>query len=294
MALEERVEILEKELDVLKNQIQNTLLEVQEQLLLHYYPSLTGEGAPVNVGVRPRQSPTRGNGHQARPHTMQTPEPAEPPLRDAGDAPQDDEPVEEDEQFPQARQVSLEEVRRRMMQDGQHGDEGDEASSRAREEPVARGANAIDRTTSAAPQVTGHEIPRSSSAGEGPASEQVPGDVGGSEGSLSSIHEVARPRKTDAGISGRLFATLMKWTAGAIEAIGVANTLRAIEIYAHAGYLAPEAHQVILQLVSLGQEEQPPKEANAKQVVNTLIQLNATLVQLDGESGLMTEGAQSG
>ena len=46
MALEDRVNALEEELKVLKNQVQATLLEIQEQIFMHYYPSLRGELAP--------------------------------------------------------------------------------------------------------------------------------------------------------------------------------------------------------------------------------------------------------
>jgi len=40
VALEDRVKELEEELKVLKNEIQTTLLDIQEQILSHYYPSL--------------------------------------------------------------------------------------------------------------------------------------------------------------------------------------------------------------------------------------------------------------
>jgi hypothetical protein len=40
MELEQRVKTLEQEIKILKGQIQRTLLDVQEQLLVHYHPSL--------------------------------------------------------------------------------------------------------------------------------------------------------------------------------------------------------------------------------------------------------------
>lgn len=43
MDLEQRVETLEQELQILKNQIQTTLLDIQEQLLTNAYPSLRAE-----------------------------------------------------------------------------------------------------------------------------------------------------------------------------------------------------------------------------------------------------------
>ena len=45
MSLETRVETLEHELKILKNEIERTLLEIQNQVLIHYYPSLRAEDA---------------------------------------------------------------------------------------------------------------------------------------------------------------------------------------------------------------------------------------------------------
>jgi hypothetical protein len=45
--LEQRVKALEYEMKILKNEIQKTLLGIQEQILVHYYPSLrTDDSAP--------------------------------------------------------------------------------------------------------------------------------------------------------------------------------------------------------------------------------------------------------
>lgn len=48
MELEQRVKALEYEVKILKNEIQKTLLAIQEQILIHYHPSLrAGEDAPL-------------------------------------------------------------------------------------------------------------------------------------------------------------------------------------------------------------------------------------------------------
>ena len=41
--LEQRVKSLEYEIKILKNEVQRTLLDIQEQILIHYYPSLRSE-----------------------------------------------------------------------------------------------------------------------------------------------------------------------------------------------------------------------------------------------------------
>src|SRR5688572_10173408 len=43
MKEESRIEALEHELKILKNEIQTTLLEIREQILNHYYPELRAE-----------------------------------------------------------------------------------------------------------------------------------------------------------------------------------------------------------------------------------------------------------
>jgi hypothetical protein len=51
--LEQRVKALEYEMKILKNEIQRTLLEIHEQVLVHYYPSLrTADGDPPESMVK--------------------------------------------------------------------------------------------------------------------------------------------------------------------------------------------------------------------------------------------------
>jgi len=43
MDMEQRVKTLEQEMKILKNQVQKTLLDIQEQILIHYHPALRAE-----------------------------------------------------------------------------------------------------------------------------------------------------------------------------------------------------------------------------------------------------------
>ena len=63
MELEQRVKALEYEIKILKNEVQRTLLDIQEQILVHYYPSLrTEETNPSDAtvaiveGIRQKQA----------------------------------------------------------------------------------------------------------------------------------------------------------------------------------------------------------------------------------------------
>lgn len=51
MELEQRVKALEYELKILKNEVQRTLLDIQEQILVHYYPSLRTEETKPSDGA---------------------------------------------------------------------------------------------------------------------------------------------------------------------------------------------------------------------------------------------------
>lgn len=53
MELEKRVLALEYEIKILKNEIQRTLLDVQEDILIHYYPSLETEEDASSQGIMP-------------------------------------------------------------------------------------------------------------------------------------------------------------------------------------------------------------------------------------------------
>jgi len=53
MELEQRVKTLEYEMKILKNEVQRTLLDIQEQVLVHYYPSLrTEDSSPPESTLR--------------------------------------------------------------------------------------------------------------------------------------------------------------------------------------------------------------------------------------------------
>ena len=83
MELEQRVKTLEYEMKLLKNDVQRTLLDIQEQVLVHYYPALRTEEEKPSEGtiqaieaLRARQQPAP-SAAQAAPAAAEPP--AEPP-----------------------------------------------------------------------------------------------------------------------------------------------------------------------------------------------------------------------
>lgn len=52
MELEQRIKTLEYEVKILKNEVQRTLLDIQEQVLIHYYPALRTKESGPSEGVK--------------------------------------------------------------------------------------------------------------------------------------------------------------------------------------------------------------------------------------------------
>ncbi len=95
MELEQRVKTLEYEMKILKNEIQRTLLDIQEQVLVHYYPALRTEEAGPSDGTIQAVEALRAK---------QVPAPAPA-------APAPVAPIVEAVPAPAAKKVSLDEVR---------------------------------------------------------------------------------------------------------------------------------------------------------------------------------------
>ena len=75
MDLEQRMAKMEEEIHILKNQIQSTLLDIEEQIMNHYYPSLRSGDEEEAPSASPRG--------QGRSRVSERPEP-EPPTADEG------------------------------------------------------------------------------------------------------------------------------------------------------------------------------------------------------------------
>jgi hypothetical protein len=74
MALEDRVAVLEDQMKILTNEIQSILLDIEEQILAHYYPELRAEESSSSEGALQSFDAT------LTPRTRETTEVAREPL----------------------------------------------------------------------------------------------------------------------------------------------------------------------------------------------------------------------
>jgi len=79
MELEQRVKTLEYEMKLLKNEVQRTLLDIQEQVLVHYYPALRTEEEKPSEGTIQAIEVLRSRQKPANPSTPDAAESAQAP-----------------------------------------------------------------------------------------------------------------------------------------------------------------------------------------------------------------------
>ncbi|MBI4671089.1 MAG: hypothetical protein HY741_05415 [Chloroflexi bacterium] len=128
MELEQRVKALEYEMKVLKSEIQRTLLDIQEQILVHYYPALRTEetGVPESAvqtveALRARPSGPDGDsgasraakpdGLDAARGAAEQNQPLAVRVSEPGNSAPQPEPARTETPAPKVRQVTLDEVR---------------------------------------------------------------------------------------------------------------------------------------------------------------------------------------
>jgi hypothetical protein len=193
MQLEDRVKVLEDEIKILKNEIQSTLLDIQEQVLIHYYPSLRAEGASPSEDTIESLQPILSERRKGESET------SAPPM---------------------TRESSLEGIMHSL-----------ESISEERK-----------------------EVPENALT---PPEEQP----------SSRAEKVGRPP----------FTELAGWVSDSVERIGRERTREAIEIYARGGYLAPEVKDILLQLISLSDEEGPPEKVGMEEMLDIFVKLDKVL-----------------
>lgn len=216
MSLETRVETLEHEFKILKNEIERTLLEIQNQVLVHYYPTLRAEDAAPPKDLLPllESAFTEAEDETAEKMAKHQPEDDETPAS-----------------LPNTKEVSLTEIK-----------------GKSRKLPKAI-------PTVNAEAVPVKKVVGTSAKGKAP---QWP------EETIEQAH----------------LPSLAKWVNESVEKIGKELTQNMVESSGGAEQISPEVMNLLLQFITLCDEENPPEQIDTKELMEMLLKLDKMLSQL--------------
>lgn len=243
MKIENRVEALEVELKILKNEIQSTLLEIREQVLNHYYPELRAEEPSRAAATPVRRSEIRPNNGPQRPaqgmsvvgnnQSVTTPPFSDIFLQDVGDDDLD-EPVDEDRGGHSHYVMG-------------HVSLADDDLADEEDEPVL-------------PALSGAKL-------------RVVAPHPAKRTPAIAAAKVAGPKA-----NRRAFAALAGWVGSSVAKVGKERTLQVVETYAISnGGLAPEIKSTIIQLATLAQDDGPSGPVSNQEMLGLLVQLDEIL-----------------
>lgn len=249
MKIETRVEKLELELKLLKSEIQRTLLDIQEQILIHYYPSLRAEEAET-----PERLNAMMGSLQAERQTLNQKRAASSAAEILFDDEDDDRPVGQSEALSGAAVLDDEALRNLMIGVPAPNNEGPEADDVA-------GANGLHLR-----EVSISDLRRGSNGHNG---ENGKHSANGSNGHNDK----------PANGAGRMdFAALADWVTGSVASVGKERSKKAVDAYAVSGYLAPEIKQLLYQLIALSEQDGDPA-VGPNETIEVLVRLSAILGQ---------------
>jgi hypothetical protein len=246
MNLEQRVQALELEVQVLKNQIQATLLDIREQLLNGTYPALRGEDSSPEPGAAPAVAATAPQPAVARP----------------ADSLKEDVPV-----AGHVRQVSLKD-----LQAPDFDEDTDEAVIPNYPAPPAASVRA-PRPTNGSSTSRVSEVPDDPPVRRMPRNDHrraLPEDRSMTESDLSALPFLTdtddappyiTPSEQLTQADWASLALLESWTSHKVQELGARRTRELIKMYTVQGRFDAKIRDALLQLVTIVSEEDEPPAA---------------------------------
>jgi hypothetical protein len=278
MKIESRVEALELELKILKNEIQNTLLEVREQILNHYYPELRAEEPPraQPAPAKPYEFPADRN--SGRNHAITG-------VHGASNSPSANEPSVEAlpfsdiflQDFADEDDLGDDELDTNGFEDDTFEQGFQKDSQEQTAEELENEAAAPTRLTNAV--ISGPKP--GAAAGAAPKTrevvfKQLKNAPTASKATINGPQETSEPQGQKP--SRPAFGALAAWVGTSVAKVGKARTLQVVETYAASGGALPtETKSVILQLVSMASDEEPQTAAGNQEMLGLMMELDQLL-----------------
>lgn len=282
MKVESRVEVLEHELKILKNEIQATLLEIREQVLNHYYPELRAE-EPTRAKLQPakaseawpseRMSEIRTNevrasevrssmGVQAKAMNQPRGQASTPGATPSGGIqvpPFSDSFLQNIESLNlDDVQLDEEEIQRLGWDKGDEADDGLDELDHEDEQPTPV------RATSDSPQMREVGLQQLRQAQSTPKVKGIP-----------TPNQVAQPSQKPSRTN---FAALAAWVGNAVAKVGKQRTTQVVETYAASGgALSNEMKATILQMTALASDVEPVDTIGNNEMLGLMVELDQIL-----------------
>jgi hypothetical protein len=241
--LEQRIKQLEYEFKILKNEIQRTLLDIQEQILVHYYPALRAEEeAPAQEvqqafeSVREKRGTLGGEVRVAAPSSSGAmPAPAPLPVQSA--------PAPAMMSMPAAAPAAMPAA----------------ATMVAMPSPAP-----VMDTTPAVKKVSLEEVRRT---------REVP------TGDMEMIGAPSPQAAAEAtrGMDQASVVALSNWVTTSVAKIGTERTRKLIDVSAQRGFVANEIKDTLVRLAMLGGGMDPGEKVAVNEILNALLKLGELL-----------------
>lgn len=275
MKLETRLETLEHEFKILKSEIQTTLLEIQEQILIHYYPNLRAEDSvpPSHlqdvVDTLRQQAQPRMNGHDRSPANGANGNGASGNGASGNGASGNGAsghgytaeriPASSDRQPPlNGASSTFTDVTFEWADDE---DEEDPLGWQT-ESPV------LPQTR----EVSLADLKRPPHGAEQPPAPSAPGPAQASP--VEALPVSSRPANATSQAQPLDFAAVAGWVGESIHKVGKGRAQKAVETYAAAVSLPAEVKEMLLQLIALSDDPDPTEAPSTAGVMDVLVKLD--------------------
>lgn len=295
MSDESRIDALEHELKILKNEIQTTLLEIREQILNHYYPELRADEPLHSLSLPVRRAANRAGSSQSASRTASSPTLAEiqakgqiEPFTDifledlADDLVNDPNAVHElvnsrrppitaiqpeisdlddDEEFDEESNVA--QGINTGGANGVHGSNGKgTVSKRSGEAPGINTVKGTQPQTNVAPQtreVDFRQMKAASAAKREPRAKK--GQPLASQ--TNQLSPAANP--------------LIAWANEAVHKVGKVRAAKVVETYAMGDQLSNDTKDSLLRLIALAEENEPDGKISSREMLELMVELDQVI-----------------
>lgn len=293
MKEESRIEALEHELKILKNEIQSTLLEIREQILNHYYPELRAEeplrshSLPVRPAVGRPGMPVRTTPRSEELETTLSEIAAKGQIHPFSDIflddLDDDEPSDMDadtreDDYDDEYEDNDDELRAALTDAVSEAEDVSQSTATTYTTNASSPINAVSATVnhgSAAPttrEVDFRKLKQSSTAPTAQVAAKPTSAPMTREYVREEVAISAEPKANRVNM-----AALTAWVTDGVARVGKEQTLQIIDTYASGGKLNEVTKHSLIRMVSKATDFEPEQPVGSRVMLTLMVELDQIL-----------------